>query len=64
MLLDDYELQVLRELGGELPASPWGAALGQALEVLMGYGLAERAAGQIQLTAKGRLQLDRERVKR
>ena len=42
--LTEYELKVLKELAEELPASPWGAAIGEVLEDLVdrelidGYG--------------------------
>lgn len=34
----EMELQVLRGIGGHLPPRPWGAVVGQALEVLRARG--------------------------
>ena len=36
--LTDWEFQILREVAGEIPASPWGAAVGAALEYLAKSG--------------------------
>lgn len=36
--LVDYELQVLLALSGKRSPMRWGAAFGQALEVLIGFG--------------------------
>lgn len=36
--LTPFELQILRECAGELPPSPWGAAVGVALETLQSLG--------------------------
>ena len=53
--LTDYEIQILRECAGELPASPWGAAVGQTLEFLQGFGYLD-ARGHI--NSAGRAKLD------
>jgi hypothetical protein len=36
--LSDFELQILKECAGLLPPSPWGAAVGVALEYLQETG--------------------------
>jgi hypothetical protein len=50
-MLDAFEIQILRECVGELPASPWGAAVGAAIETLTGSGYWDKETG---LTDKGR----------
>ena len=50
--LTDWEVQILREVAGELPASPWGAAVGRALEHLYESGYLTSTFGTI--TEKGR----------
>ncbi len=51
--LCEFEIQVLRELAGQIPAvTTWGAALGQAMEVLEGNGLIHH--GSLLLTEKGK----------
>ena len=52
MSLVPFEIQILQECAGERNASPWGAAVGQALESLRGSGYLERRTGN--LTAKGK----------
>lgn len=49
--LCDYEVEILRECAGEIPARPWGAAVGAALEALRGNGYVDRTG---HVTAKGR----------
>ena len=51
--LADYEIQVLLSLAGKRPALRWGAALGQSLEVLVGFGFAELDEGTYRLTREG-----------
>ncbi|RPJ39927.1 MAG: hypothetical protein EHM35_00995 [Planctomycetaceae bacterium] len=52
--LVDYELNVLLALAGRKPRMRWGAAYGQALEVLVGFGFAELDRdGQYKPTAAG-----------
>lgn len=36
--LCEFEIQILRECAGEMQISPWGAAVGAALERLKGSG--------------------------
>lgn len=56
--LDDFELKVLREVSGEkVPGLQWGAAMGQAVEVLKGFGLVEKVGTKYVITATGRAQL-------
>lgn len=52
--MTDFELQILRECAGELPSSPWGAAVGACLEYLTGHGYLHLG----QVTQKGRDYLD------
>lgn len=47
--LTDFEVETLREAAGEIEARPWGAAVGQALEVLRGSGYLDGNT----LTSKG-----------
>ncbi len=47
--LCEYEIEILREVAGEKPISPWGASVGSALEYLEGNDFI--AGGKI--TAKG-----------
>lgn len=51
--LVDFEEQLLRSMVGLEPAIPWGAAVGAALEVLVGHGLVELVAGVYKPTEKG-----------
>lgn len=52
--LVDYELQVLLALAGKRPPMRWGAAFGQSLEVLVGFGYARLDIdGQYKLTPEG-----------
>ena len=37
--LTEHELQILRELAGKAPPSPWGARVGACLEFLREKGL-------------------------
>lgn len=41
--LTELELQLLREINGDLPASPWGAWVGACAEALQEMGLIDRA---------------------
>lgn len=41
--LTDFEREILEELAGLRTPSPWGAAVGAALEALRGFGLVTRA---------------------
>ena len=50
--LTEWEFQILREVACEIPASPWGAAIGEALEHLFANGYTTDTFGQI--TEKGR----------
>jgi hypothetical protein len=54
--LCEFELKVLREVAGEIPPMPWGAALGQALENLKGSGYITSHFGG-HLTDKGKAAL-------
>jgi len=49
--LTEHEEQILREVAGELPVSPWGAWVGACLGILRGGGFLDRSN---QLTQKGR----------
>ena len=52
--LVDWEYQILREIIGELPMSPWGAAVGVALEYLYESGYIKTLfATKDSLTEKG-----------
>ena len=51
--MSDFELRILREIAGETPPSPWGAAVAEALVWLEANGYI--AAGR--LTEKGRAYL-------
>lgn len=51
--LVDYELQVLLAVAGKRPPMRWGAAYGQSLEVLKGFGFIERRNGAHRLTPEG-----------
>jgi hypothetical protein len=44
------EIEILRECAGELPASPWGAAVGACLEQLEDFNLVKRGI----ITQEGR----------
>jgi hypothetical protein len=57
--LCEFEVQILRELAGELPASPWGAAVGATLGFLKGSGFAEVNNGTYSISDKGRAELDK-----
>ena len=50
--LTNWEEQLLREVAGELPPSPWGAAVGMSLEQLAEDGYLTATFGT--LTEKGR----------
>lgn len=50
--LTKYEMQTLRECAGIQPPSPWGAALGAALEKLKGSGYITSCFGG-EMTEKG-----------
>lgn len=50
--LTDWEVQLLREVAGELPASPWSGAVGMSLEQLAEDGYLTATFGT--LTEKGR----------
>lgn len=52
--LADYEIQVLLALAGKRPPLRWGAALGQCLETLSGFGFATRTSEGFELTPEGR----------
>ena len=41
--LCEFELEVLSSFAGQSPAKPWGAAVGQAIEVLRGSRLVDDA---------------------
>ena len=43
--LVEFELKLLRSMVGLEPALPWGAAVGAALEALVGHGLVEMVSG-------------------
>lgn len=47
--LVDYEIEILREVAGEKPARPWGAAVGAALGVLTAKGYVDHGC----ITDKG-----------
>jgi hypothetical protein len=49
--LCEYEIEILRECAGEMTPRPWGAAVGQALEVLRSRGLLDNCNN---ITADGR----------
>ncbi len=52
--LVEHELQVLLAIAGRRPQPRWGAVYGQAIEVLVGFGYAEkRADGGYSLTPEG-----------
>jgi hypothetical protein len=52
--LVDFELQVLLALAGKREPMRWGAAFGQSLEVLVGFGYAALDAdGRYGLTPEG-----------
>lgn len=53
--LCEWELDILEECAGWRPASPWGAAVGAALEALRGRGLIDRGT----VTDKGLAALKR-----
>jgi hypothetical protein len=55
--LCDFEIQLLREMVGQLPASPWGAAVGAALGSLKGFGLVDCRHGRYEVTPDGRAEL-------
>lgn len=57
--LCDFEVQIMRELAGELPASPWGAAVGATLGFLKGSGFVQVDDGTYSLSDKGREELCR-----
>lgn len=52
--LSDFETEILREAVGLADCRPWGAAVGQALEILAGNGYFRDG----KLTPKGRQALD------
>ena len=41
--LCDHEREILAEVCGDIPARPWGAAVGAAIEVLVGHDLLDDA---------------------
>lgn len=51
-----YELKILREIAGEIPVSPWGAAVGEVLGFLHRDGLITKKFGG-ELTEKGKAAL-------
>lgn len=54
MELVDYEIELLRHIGGEEnPSLQWGGAMGQAIECLRGRGLITGSAGYTRLTETG-----------
>jgi hypothetical protein len=55
--LCEYEVNMLRQMAGQIPAQPWGAAVGAVLEILSGQGYIARAKGKYDLTPKGRAEL-------
>ena len=58
MKLCEYEIEVLRAAAGEhVLGLHWGAAMGQALEVLQGHGLIARNGNTYEATDKGKLEL-------
>lgn len=55
MELVDHEIKVLRHIAkGDIADVPWGAALGQSLEVLTGNRLVERSFGVYSITSLGK----------
>lgn len=40
--MTEFELKILRECADQLPASPWGAAIGAAYDSLKGNGYLDR----------------------
>lgn len=54
--LTEWEIQILREVAGEIPASSWGAAISAALERLAESGYLTDTFGR--LTDKGRRYLN------
>jgi hypothetical protein len=54
--LTEFELQILCEIAGLRDQSPWGAAVGEALETLYGARLIESLGGG-KLTDKGKTAL-------
>lgn len=58
--LTEFEVKVLREVAGEIPTIPWGAALGQTLESLKGSGYITSHFGG-KLTDKGKAALEASR---
>lgn len=54
--LTSHEIQILREINGEMTPSPWGAWVGECLEALKeGDYITKKFGGQ--LTEKGRAAL-------
>lgn len=51
------EYRTLREYAGELPPSPWGAAIGEALSSLKGKGFISREIGGV-VTEEGKKYLE------
>lgn len=52
--LVEHELQVLLAIAGKRPKPRWGAVYGQAIEVLVGFGYAEKGPdGNYSLTPEG-----------
>ncbi len=52
--MSEFELELMRAMAGLRPSFPWGAAVGQALECLVGRDLVDCVDGCYRLTAAGR----------
>lgn len=61
-LCDVEEDYLIRLASGE--SLSWGAALGQALEVLEGHGFVDRELGRWLVTDKGRVEVERLKAER
>jgi hypothetical protein len=57
--LCDFEIELMRAMVGQIPALPWGAAVGACLESLSGYGMVARKGGTYCVTTAGLNELTR-----
>lgn len=55
--INDAEIEILREVAGELPPRAWGGHVGAILEWLAGHGYITRKFGG-KITDKGRAALE------
>ena len=55
--LCEFEVSLMRQMAGQIPSEPWGAAIGACLESLAGFSMVAQRAGRWHLTEKGESEL-------